>query len=129
MGVKLARPDSPVLAVCGDGAFGFGVPTAAFWSAHRAGAPFIAVILNNASYRASRLPVGRLYPGGAGQAEGAYPETDLSPAPDYVALAAAYGGGGAVVTAPGGLADAVEQCLALQAAGRCAVLDVRLPAA
>lgn len=129
MGVKLARPDAPVFAVCGDGSFGFGVPTAAFWSAHRAGAPFIAVILNNSSYRASRLPVGRLYPGGAGEQEGSFPEADLSPAPDYVGLATAYGGGGRVVSTTAELADAVEYCLALEADGRCAVLDVRLPPA
>ncbi|MBO0838915.1 MAG: acetolactate synthase, partial [Actinobacteria bacterium] len=109
--------------------FNFGVPTAAFWSAHRAGAPFIAVILNNRSYRASRLPVARLYPGGAGEAEGSFPEADLSPAPDYVGLATAYGGGGRVVTDSAGLADAVEHCLGLEADGRCAVLDLRLPSA
>jgi acetolactate synthase-1/2/3 large subunit len=129
MGVKLARPEAPVFAVCGDGSFGFGVPTAAFWSAHRAGAPFIAVILNNHSYRASRLPVGRLYPGGAGEKEGSFPEADLSPAPDFVGLATAYGGGGRVVANSAELADAVEYCLALEADGRCAVLDIRLPSA
>ena len=128
MGVKLARPEAPVFAVCGDGSFNFGVPTAAFWSAHRAGAPFVAVILNNHSYRASRLPVQRLYPGGAGEAEGSFPETDLSPAPDYVALAAAYGGGGRVVHDTTELPDAVEYCLALEAEQRCAVIDIRLPA-
>jgi len=128
MGVKLARPDAPVFAVCGDGSFNFGVPTAAFWSAHRAGAPFVAVILNNHSYRASRLPVQRLYPGGAGEAEGSFPETDLSPAPDYVALAAAYGGGGRVVHDSTELPDAVKYCLALEAEQRCAVIDIRLPA-
>ena len=129
MGVKLARPDAPVFAVCGDGSFNFGVPTAAIWSAQRAGAPFIAVILNNSSYRASRLPVQRLYPGGAGTAEGSFPETDLSPSPDYVALASAYGGGGAVVHRSAELPEAVEYCLALEAAQRCAILDIRLPAA
>jgi len=128
MGVKLARPDAPVFAVCGDGSFNFGVPTAAIWSAHRARAPFIAVILNNSSYRASRLPVQRLYPGGAGEAEGSFPETDLSPAPDYVALASAYGGGGRVVHTAAELPDAVEYCLAVEADQRCAVLDIRLPA-
>jgi acetolactate synthase-1/2/3 large subunit len=129
MGVKLARPDVPVFAVCGDGSFNFGAPTAAIWSAHRAGAPFIAVILNNGSYRASRLPVPRLYPGGAGEKEGSFPEADLSPAPDYVGLATAFGGGGRVVRDSSDLPDAVEHCLALEADGRCAVLDIRLPAA
>lgn len=128
LGVKLARPGSPVFAVCGDGSFNFSVPTAAIWSAQRAGAPFIAVILNNRAYRASRLPVQRLYPGGAAEAEGTFPETDLGPAPSYVDLARAYGGDGRAVSSPAGVAAAVAECLDIQASGCCAVLDLQLPA-
>jgi acetolactate synthase-1/2/3 large subunit len=129
LGVKLARPQSPVVSVCGDGSFNFGVPTAAIWSAQKAGAPFVAVILNNQAYRASRLPVQQLYPKGSADTEGTFPETGLSPAPDYVQLARAYGGDGAVVERPEDLPAALEQCLQVQDGGRCAVLDVRLPTA
>jgi acetolactate synthase I/II/III large subunit len=128
LGVKLARPDSPVVAICGDGSFNFSVPTAAIWSAQRAGAAFTAVILNNRAYRASRVPVQRLYPGGAAEAEGSFPETDLAPAPSHVDLARAYGGDGRVVRSADDLPEAVEHCLALQADGRCGVIDIRLPA-
>jgi acetolactate synthase I/II/III large subunit len=128
LGVKLARPECPVVSVCGDGAFNFGVPHAAIWSAHRAGAPFVAVILNNRAYRASKLPVQRLYPKGAADAEGTFPETDLSPVPSYPDLARAYGGDGTAVFDPAELPAAVEQCLATAASGRCAVLDIQLPA-
>jgi acetolactate synthase I/II/III large subunit len=128
MGVKLARPDSPVVAVCGDGSFNFSVPTAAIWSAQRAGAAFTAVILNNRAYRASRVPVQRLYPGGAAEAEGSFPETDLAPGPSYVDLARAYGGDGRVVRSADDLPEAVEHCLTLQADGRCGVIDIQLPA-
>jgi acetolactate synthase I/II/III large subunit len=127
MGVKLARPDSPVVAVCGDGAFGFSVPTAAIWSAQHAGAPFTVVVLNNRAYRASRVPVQRLYPGGAADAEGTFPETDLTPGPSYVELARACGGDGQVLRSTDDLPEAVERCLALQADGRCGVIDVELP--
>jgi acetolactate synthase I/II/III large subunit len=128
MGVKLARPASPVVAVCGDGSFNFSVPTAAIWSAQRAGAAFTAIILNNRAYRASRLPVQRLYPGGAADAEGSFPETDLAPGPSYVDLARAYGGDGRVVRSIDELPEAVEHCLGLQADGRCGVIDIQLPA-
>ncbi len=128
MGVKLARPDSPVVAVCGDGSFGFSVPTAAIWSAQRAGAAFTAVILNNRAYRASRVPVQRLYPGGAADAEGTFPETDLAPGPSFAGLARAYGGDGRVVRSADDLPEAVEHCLALQADGRCGIIDIQLPA-
>jgi acetolactate synthase-1/2/3 large subunit len=129
LGVKLARPDSPVISIVGDGAFNFGVPTAAIWSAQKAGAPFIALILNNRAYRASKLPVQRLFPKGVADAESDFPETDLSPAADYVLLARAYGGDGRVVERPEDLPAALDACLEVQAAGRCAVLDVRLPVA
>jgi acetolactate synthase I/II/III large subunit len=127
LGVKLARPESAVISVCGDGSFNFGVPTAAIWSAQRAGAPFIAVILNNRAYRASKLPVQRLYPKGAADAEGTFPETDLGPAPSYPGLARAYGGDGAVVRDPAEIPAALEQCLAVAAGGRCAIMDIQLP--
>lgn len=129
LGVKLARPDSPVVSIVGDGAFNFGVPTAAIWSAQKAGAPFIAVILNNQAYRASKLPVQRLYPKGTADKESDFPETDLTPAADYVQLVRAYGGDGKVVERPEDLSAALEHCLDTQAAGHCAILDLRLPPA
>ena len=127
LGVRLARPDSPVVAVCGDGAFGFGVPTAAMWSAHRAGAPFVTVVLNNQAYKASRRPVEALFPDGASTAHADFPETDLSPGPDYARLAEAYGGVGVTVERPEEMAAALEECLAAVGRGRCAVIDARLP--
>jgi acetolactate synthase-1/2/3 large subunit len=127
LGVKLARPDAPVVAVSGDGAFGFSVPTAALWSAHRAGAPFVSVILDNRAYRASRLPVEHLYPDGTARARGDFPETDLSPAPDYTHLARAYGAEAEAVDHPEHLPAAMNRALEVQASGRCALVDVRLP--
>jgi acetolactate synthase-1/2/3 large subunit len=129
LGVKLARPDSPVISIVGDGGFNFGVPTAAIWSAQKAGAPFIVAILNNQAYRASKLPVQRLYPKGSADTESDFPETDLTPAADYVQLARAYGGDGQVVERPEDLPSALEHCLATQASGRCALIDIRLPVA
>ncbi|MGH3389542.1 MAG: thiamine pyrophosphate-requiring protein [Actinomadura sp.] len=127
LGVKLARPDSPVVSIVGDGSFNFGVPTAAIWTAQKAGAPFISVILNNRAYRASKLPVQRLYPKGSADTENDFPETELTPAADYVQLARAYGGDGVVVERPEDLKNALERCLEVQGDGRCAVIDVRLP--
>jgi acetolactate synthase-1/2/3 large subunit len=128
LGVKLARPDAPVVSVVGDGGFNFAVPTAAIWSAHKAGAPFVAVILNNQAYLASKLPVRRLYPKGSADTADDFPETELTPAADYVQLARAYGGDGEVVERPEDLPAALRRCLAVQDGGRCAVLDLRLPA-
>jgi acetolactate synthase-1/2/3 large subunit len=126
-GVKLARPEAPVVAVCGDGAFNFGVPTAALWSAHRYRAPFVTVVLNNHSYLASKLPVIELYPDGYSVRDNDFPETQLTPETDYAALAKACGATGQTVHSPQEMGDAIRWALAQSAEGRCAVLDVRLP--
>jgi acetolactate synthase-1/2/3 large subunit len=127
LGIKLARPEAPVIAVCGDGSFNFSVPTAALWSAHRYGAPFVAVVLNNHSYWASKLPVMELYPDGSSVRADDFPETQLTPDTDYAALADACGGAGRTVESPGDMEDALRWALAENAHGRCAVLDVLLP--
>lgn len=126
-GVKLARPQAPVVAICGDGSFNFGAPTAALWSAHRHGAPFVTVVLNNHSYLASKLPVMELYPHGVSVRENDFPETRLTPAIDYAALARACGGSGRGVTTPAEMREALGWALAEADQGRCAVLDVQLP--
>ncbi|OBI96244.1 thiamine pyrophosphate-requiring protein [Mycobacterium sp. 1465703.0] len=126
-GVKLARPQAPVVAICGDGSFNFAVPTAAFWSAHRYQAPFVTVVLNNQSYLASKLPVQGLYPNGVSVRENDFPETRLTPDTDYAALAKACGGSGRSVQTAAEMSEAIKWALAEADQGRCAVLDVRLP--
>jgi acetolactate synthase-1/2/3 large subunit len=127
IGAALAAPGRPVVAVCGDGTFHFGIPTAALWSAHRAGAAFLTVVLGNGGYYASKRPVAALYPDGASVAAGRFPETEFPDAPDVVAIARACGGDGSVVSRPDEIAAAVERGLATVRAGRCAVIDVKLP--
>lgn len=48
IGAKLARPESPVLAVLGDG--GFSMNSQELETAHRLGAPFVTVVLADRSY-------------------------------------------------------------------------------
>ncbi len=127
LGAKLADPTARVVAITGDGAFNFGVPTAALWSAHRAGAPFVTVILDNGAYLASRRPVETLFPEGAARRANSFPETRLGGSLDYAALARACGGEGLVVGHPDQIGDALRTALAATAQGRCAVIDARLP--
>lgn len=47
MGTKLARPESTVVAVVGDGSFIYGHPTSTLWAADVHNAPFLTVIYNN----------------------------------------------------------------------------------
>ena len=53
LGAKLARPDSPVVAILGDGAFLFGGPQP-LWSQARYNSPVTNIVLNNRSYNNER---------------------------------------------------------------------------
>jgi acetolactate synthase I/II/III large subunit len=127
VGVKLARPSRRVVAVVGDGAFMFGVPTAALCLAAEARAPFVAVILNNNGYRASRRPVLDIFPDGVSAASGNVVGTRFASPPDLAAVAMACGAHGERVPAAAGsaeLGDALGRAFKAADDGRPAVLDV-----
>jgi len=111
LGVRLARPAQPVVAVCDQLAFASGLPTAAFWSAQRAGAPFLTVVLDRTRAVAD--------PG----AEAVKPDSEVA------AAARASGAEASIVRRASDVAGAVERLLATTRDGLCAVLDVRLPLA
>jgi acetolactate synthase-1/2/3 large subunit len=124
VGVKLARPSRRVVAVTGDGAFMFGVPTAALCLAAEARAPFVAVVLNNNGYRASRRPVLSLFPDGVSAATGSVTGTRFARPPDFAGLATACGAYGERVADPATLSDALQRAFKAADDGRAAVLDV-----
>ena len=126
VGVKLARPDRQVLALVGDGAFMFGVPTAALCLAVEAQAPMVIVVLNNGGYRASRLPVLELFPEGASVRRGEVVGTRFARAPDVVQIAQACGAHGARTIGATGLQDALASAFAAAGEGVPAVIDVHI---
>jgi len=107
LGAQLGRPAQPVVALCDDGAFAAALPSAAFWSAHRAGAPFLTVVLDRRDAR--------------GPEQGADGEQDVA------AIARASGAELEVVSTPGQVAETLERLLAATRDGVCTVMDVRLP--
>jgi acetolactate synthase-1/2/3 large subunit len=123
LGVKLARPDRRVIAVTGDGAFLFGVPTSALMMAAEWGTPFLAVILNNSGYRASRLPVYGLFPDGVSARRRTAAGTRFTKAPDYPALAAACHARGERVEKAEDLVPALRRALAALDSGQAAVVE------
>lgn len=123
LGVKLARPDRRVIAVTGDGAFLFGVPTSAFMMAAQWETPFLAVILNNNGYRASRLPVYGLFPDGVSARRREAVGTRFTKAPDYPALAAACHAHGERVEKAEDLVPALRRALAVLDSGQAAILE------
>jgi benzoylformate decarboxylase len=89
VGVSLARPDRPVVAVIGDGSANYGIT--ALWTAARYRVPVTFVILRNGSYGALQWFAGLL-----GTPD--VPGTDITGL-DFTALAAGYGVPATAVTA------------------------------
>ncbi|MET8158607.1 thiamine pyrophosphate-requiring protein [Sphaerisporangium sp. NPDC005289] len=126
VGVSLASPGRRVVTVVGDGSFMFGVPTAALCLAAEAGAPIMAVVLNNDGYRASRLPVFELFPEGLSANRGDAEGTRFSAPPDFAAVARACHAHGETVTDRADLLPALRRGLEAVEAGRSAVVDVHI---
>jgi acetolactate synthase-1/2/3 large subunit len=126
IGMKLAKPDHFVVALCGDGVFNFSSPVAALWGQRKANAPSLTLVFNNACYSASRVPLRGLYPNGAAVRTGNYMATDIDPPPDYAMIAESCGALGITLREPGEVATGLRQAIECVQAGRSAVVDVIL---
>jgi acetolactate synthase-1/2/3 large subunit len=120
LGAKLGRPDRPVLAIVGDGAF-MSVPTA-IPVAVQYGVNPVWVILNNQGYASIAVYQAKHF----GRYASAYFErgqTGEPYEPDYVGLARAYGAGAARAETPEQFRAALEEALA---ADRPYVVEARV---
>lgn len=108
LGVKLAWPDRPVLALLGEGAAMYGIQ--GLWSAARYRIPVTFVVPNNAQYQI--LKVGAQQLGLPAALGGRYESLDLvQPEVDLVGIARSFGIEAARVTEPDELADRVRDSL------------------
>lgn len=109
VGVKLARPDQPVVGLVSDGASMY-APTA-LWTAAHHGIPVVWIVLNNRIYRILEdNAVRRRAPSRAGMP---FVGTDLSEPPiDFVQVAAGFGVRAHRVEDPGELAGVVSAAIA-----------------
>lgn len=124
-GAKLAKPESEVVAVVGDGTFIFGCPIPTLWASSRYDAPFLTVVLNNGCYTAPKNAIRGAYgPEGYSVKSGEFVGCDFESPPDYAKIAEACGGYGIAVSAPGEVKAAIETALAEVKKGRPAVVDV-----
>ncbi len=127
IGIKLAKPDALVVAICGDGSYLFSQPSAVHWMARRYRTPFLQVVLNNGGWQAPRQAVMSVHPLGlAAQAPNI--GIDFPQPPDYAGIAAAAGGAHAeVVTTAAELLPAIERAIfAIRSQRRAAVIDARI---
>ena len=129
IGVKLARPESTVITLSGDGSYLFSIPSAVHWMARRYETPFLQVVYDNGGWKAPRFSALAVHPAGhASAADGRALGLSFAPAPDHAGIAAASGGAFArTVTRPDEVAPALAEALdVVRREKRCAVLDVKL---
>lgn len=126
LGVKLANPDRPVVAVVGDGASMYTVQ--ALWTAARYNIPVTYAICNNRSYRILKVNMEvylrRMLEDRERQSE--YVGMDFAHPLDLAAIAQAMGVAGEKVEDPERLRPAVEKAIA---SGKPAVIDVSIEGA
>jgi len=118
IGIKLARPDRPVLSVVGDGAAMYTIQ--ALWTAAHHRIPVVWAIMNNASYRILKLNMLEyLAEGAAGRR---FVEMDLTgPDLDFSHIAASFGVKGVRIEHADQIGDAVREA---QASGEPRLLDI-----
>jgi len=122
LGVKLAHPRRPVVAVSGDGSAMYSIQ--ALWTAAHHDLAVVFVILNNREYRILKHNMDTYRQRFGAKPERGYPNMDLV-APDlgFVDLARGMGVEGLRVTQPGELRPAFDKALG---AGRPFLLDVAI---
>jgi benzoylformate decarboxylase len=110
LGVKLAHPDRPVVAVSGDGSAMYSIQ--ALWTAAHHDLAVVFVILNNREYRILKHNMDTYRQRFGAKPDRGYPNMDLV-APDlgFVDLARGLGVEGARVTTPGALRPALDKAL------------------
>ena len=120
IGIKLARPDRPVLSVSGDGAALYTIQ--ALWTAAHHNIPVTWVIANNSAYRILKLNMLEYL--GEGAAGRKFVEMDLTqPEVDFSALATGFGVKGVRIEHPDEIGEAVREA---QKANEPRLVDVAI---
>lgn len=124
LGVQLATPDTPVVAVVGDGEFMFRGPQP-LWSYARYRAPITVLVLNNRSYNNERI---RITPQGGRQDQTGRDMVCYMGDPDidFTKLASGVGVDGEIVSDPESLRPALERSKRANMDGRPYLLDVHV---
>jgi benzoylformate decarboxylase len=112
LGVKLALPDRPVIAIVGDGSAMYTIQS--FWTAAHHSISVVYLILSNRSYRILKFNLNRYRRLLGLSPESDYPHMDLAAPPlDFVRLAEGMGLKGRRVTEPSELGPALQEALGL----------------
>jgi benzoylformate decarboxylase len=118
LGVKLARPDQPVLCIVGDGSIMYSAQ--ALWTAAHENLPVVIAVVNNRQY--GILKMNLVESGGVSARTGTFVALDLdSPPVDHIGLARSLGIDALLVEKP---ADVVEATRAAFDSGRPTLLEL-----
>jgi len=109
LGAKLARSESPVMAVLGDGAYMFSNPAAVHHAAARHELPVLFVVMNNAMWGAVERSTVAMYPNGLAAKSNNPPFVALGMLPSFEKICEAAGGYGERVEDASSLPDALER--------------------
>jgi benzoylformate decarboxylase len=108
VGVKLAHPDRPVLAISGDGSALYTIQ--ALWTSAHHDLPMVWVILHNRSYRILKFNLDNYQRRFGLPGDRPYPHMDLTePEIDFVAIARGFGVMGEQVSRPDEIRPALER--------------------
>jgi acetolactate synthase I/II/III large subunit len=124
LGAKLGAPAKQVILLVGDGSYMFGCPTAAHHTAKIAGLPTTTLVMNNARWNAVHRSTLGMYPDGLASKEALMPLVSLGASPEYHGIMQACGGYGEKVENPQELVAALRRCLAANASGQSALLNL-----
>ena len=125
LGAKLAKPDRPVVAIQGDGAFLFGGPQP-LWSQARYNVPVMNIVLNNFSYNNERNRIWTF--DGGQQFKSGLDMTcyNGSPDVDYAKTSQAFGVDAETVREPSQLKAALARAKRANVDGRPYLLDIHV---
>jgi acetolactate synthase I/II/III large subunit len=124
LGVKLARPETTVIATVGDGAYFFGEPLSCLFVQRAHALPILTVVFNNQQWEAVKSGTLAVHPAGVAKSRGRFPLSELTPSPRFEEMAKTVDGYGERVESPGELPAALKRGLAAVREGRPAILNV-----
>jgi acetolactate synthase I/II/III large subunit len=126
LGVKYAHPGRTVVATIGDGAFHYNPVVASFGAAQELRMGLLVILFDNAGYLSQKGDVVSYFPHGTAVQTGKFAGTSITPRPEYVRLAEAYGGYGERVERPAEVRGALLRGLKEAGQGRLALLHMVL---
>jgi acetolactate synthase-1/2/3 large subunit len=113
LGAKLARPDRPVMAVVGDGAYMFSNPAAVHHAAALHELPVLFVVMNNSMWGAVERSTRAMYPDGLAARSNETSFIQLGKLPAFEEICRAAGGYGERVDDPASLPDALKRAMSI----------------